>query len=197
MKSLVGMFLPLFCVLDLERSNGLMPAARELMMLSRLLIVSGVENAMLNIGVNLGLLILRPRGSMVLQGSHLHLFKLVVADTEGSIFCVKPSIPSLRGPGGGLAVPPAEKATLLGSQFDIKQCREQFVTPLSCFSQFRCNSLTFRTSVLLHLLNDLDTYGGVEPLGVFLLFLKKVADTIAPNLSIIFHMVTRLGSFPE
>ena len=33
----VGLFLPLFCVVDLETSNGLMPAAGELMMLSRLL----------------------------------------------------------------------------------------------------------------------------------------------------------------
>ena len=28
------MFLPLFCVVDLETSNGLMPAAEELMMLN-------------------------------------------------------------------------------------------------------------------------------------------------------------------
>ena len=42
------------------------------------------------------------------------------------------------------------------------------------------------------LLHDLDTYGGVDPLGVFPLFLKKVADIIAPKLSII-----RLRSFPE
>ena len=54
----------------------------------------------------------------------------------------------------------------------------------------------FRTSVLLHLLLDLDTYGGVDPLGVFLLFLKKVVDIIAPKLSIIFHKLIRLGSFP-
>ena len=66
-----------------------------------------------------------------------------------------------------------------------KQCREQFVTPLSCFPQSRCNSLAFRTSVLLHLLLDLHTYGGVDPLGVFTLFLKKVADIIAPKLRII------------
>ena len=45
MGSLVGLFLPLFCVVDLETSNGLMPAARELMMLSRLLIMPGVEHA--------------------------------------------------------------------------------------------------------------------------------------------------------
>ena len=43
MRSLLGLFLPLFSIVDLEMSNGLMPAARELMMLSRLLIMPGVE----------------------------------------------------------------------------------------------------------------------------------------------------------
>ena len=94
-------------------------------------------------------------------------------------------------------VAPAEKASLLGSQFDSKQCREQVITPLSCFLQSRCNSLAFRTSVLLRLLLDIDTYGGVDPVGVFLLFLKKVADIIAPKLSIIFCWLIRLGSFLE
>ena len=40
-------------------------------MLNRLLIVRGIEQAMLNIGVNLCLLVLRPRGSMVLQGGRI------------------------------------------------------------------------------------------------------------------------------
>ena len=53
---LVGMFLPLFFVLDLKTSNGLMPAASEFMMLNRLLIVPGVEHAMRNIGVYLCML---------------------------------------------------------------------------------------------------------------------------------------------
>ena len=35
---------------------------------------------------------------------------------KGSIFGVKPSIPALRGLGGGLVVAPAGKASLLGSQ---------------------------------------------------------------------------------
>ena len=48
---------------DLETSNGLMSAAGKLMMLSRLLIVPGVEHAMRNIGVNLCLLVLMARGS--------------------------------------------------------------------------------------------------------------------------------------
>ena len=58
---------------------------------------------------------------------------------KGTIVGVKPSIPALRGPGCGLVVAPAEKALLLGYQFHSKQCREQFVTYLSCFPQSRCN----------------------------------------------------------
>ena len=48
---------------------------------------------------------------------------------------MKPSVPVLRAPGGGLVVAAAaaEKASLLGSQFDSKQCREQFLTPCLVF----------------------------------------------------------------
>ena len=58
-------------------------------------------------------------------------------------------------------------------------------------------SLAFRTSVLLRLLVDLDTYGGVDLLGVFPLFLKNVVDIISPKLSIVFRRLIRLGSFAE
>ena len=85
---------------------------------------------------------------------------------KGAIFGVKPSIPAIKEHGGGLVVAPAEKASLLGSQFDSKQCREQFVTLLSRFPQSRCNSLTFRIAVPLRLLLDLDSFVGVDPLGV-------------------------------
>ena len=78
------------------------------------------------------------------------------------------SIPALRVPRGGLAVASAEKAhSCMDSQFDIKQCREQFVTPLSCL-QSRSNWLAFQTLVLLRLLRDLDTYG-VDPWCVSLI----------------------------
>ena len=43
---------------------------------------------------------------------------------------------------------------------------------------------------------DLDTCGGVDPLGVFPLYLKKVADIIAPKLSFIFRTLISRGSFP-
>ena len=172
MRSLVDVYPPLFRGVDLETSNGLMPAAEELMMLNRLLIVPGVEHAMRNIGINLCLLVLRHRGSMVLQRSLINgrtrnTLKQSTCSPKwwetlkGSIFSVKPSIPAVRGHGGGLVVAPAEKASLLDSHFDSQQCREQFVTNLSCFPQSMCNSLAFRTSVLLRLLLDLDMHGGV------------------------------------
>ena len=103
---------------------------------------------------------------------------------------MKPSIPALRGPDGGLVLAPAEKAALMGSQLDSKQCREQFVTPLSSFP-----SLAFRTPVHLRLLLDPDTYGCVDPLGVFPLFLKMVADIIAPKLSKKFRWLIHRRSF--
>ena len=95
--------------------NGLMPAAGKLMMLNRLLIVPGVEHAMWNIGVNLCLLVLRPRGSMVLQGSrimstpcrttlkHSTCLHKWWETLKGSIFIVKP-IHALRGPGVGFTI---------------------------------------------------------------------------------------------
>ena len=208
MRSLVGMFLPLFCVVDLETSNGLMPAAGELMMLNRLLINPGVQHAIRNIGAQFGLArseAQRVYGAARESDNECKRITLKYSTCSHkwwetlkfSIFGVKPSIPALRGPRGGVVVAHAEKASLLGSQFDSKQCREQFVNPLSCFPEFRCNSLAFRTSVLLRLLLDLDTYGGVEPLGALTLFLKKVADIIAPKLSITFHKFIRLGSLPQ
>ena len=80
-----------------------------------------------------------------------------------------------------------------------KQCREQFVTPLSCFPQAWCNSLAFLTPVLLRLLLDLDIfyYGRVDPLDVFPLILKMVEDIIAKKLCTIFLGLIRRGSFPE
>ena len=67
----IGLFLPMFYVLHLETSYGLMPAETELMMLSRQLIVTGVEHAVQIIGVDLCLLALRFRESMVLQESRI------------------------------------------------------------------------------------------------------------------------------
>ena len=57
-----------------------------------------------------------------------------------SIFGVKPSIPTLRGPQGNLVVASSDKDSRLGCQLNSKQFREQFVTLLSCFPQSMRNS---------------------------------------------------------
>ena len=54
-----------------ETGNGLMPAAGELMMLGRLLIMPGVQHAVQITGADLCLLVLSPRDSKVLQWSHI------------------------------------------------------------------------------------------------------------------------------
>ena len=111
----------------------------------------------------------------------LHLFTYVVGDTERlDIWCetvYSCSQGARRWFGGGSCL----ESVTPGLSVDSKQCREQFVTPLSCFPQSSCNSLAFQTPVLLRVLLDLDTYGGLDPLGVFPLFLKMVADIIAPK----------------
>ena len=71
MRSFIGLFLPLFSVLDLETSKGLMPAAGEPMMLSRLLFMPGVDHAVQIIGGNLCSLVLSLREYMMLQESHI------------------------------------------------------------------------------------------------------------------------------
>ena len=97
---------------------------------------------------------------------------------KGSIFVVKPSIPTLKGPGGGLVVAPGKKAWFLASQFDSKQCRSAV-----------CHSFVLFPSVSVQFFG-LPNFGPpvsasrswyvrggvVDPLGVCPLFLKKVAD---------------------
>ena len=55
-------------------------------------------------------------------------------------------------------------------------------------------SWTFGTPIIMRLLHYLDSYRGVDQVGVFSLFLKMAADIIAPKLSIIVRELIRLGS---
>ena len=71
---------------------------------------------------------------------------------------------------------PAEKTSLLGSQFDSMQCSHLCLVSL-VYVQF----FDFSILVFLCLLPDLDTYGSVDPLGMFPLFLKMDPDIIAPK----------------
>ena len=44
---------------------------------------------------------------------------------------------------------------------------------------------------------DFDPYGGTDPLGMFPLFLKRIADVMVTCLSVVFRRLVRLGSFPS
>ena len=91
-------------------------------------------------------------------------------------------------------VAPVEKSSLLGSQFDSKQCREQFFT-FVLFPSVLVQFFDLPISILVRLLLDFDTNRGDDPLGVFPLFQKKVADIIALQLSIIWLKLNRLDTF--
>ena len=74
MRSLVSLFLPLFCEVDLMTNNAWFDVG-DLMMPNRLHMVPGIERTMLITVVNLCLLVLRVRSkvrlSMVLHGSRI------------------------------------------------------------------------------------------------------------------------------
>ena len=90
------------------------------------------------------------------------------------------ALPPLVAPGGRLVSAPVEKAELLSSHFDSKQSRESVEVPTSCFPEARCCSVAFRSSLVEEYLCELDEYGGIDPVGMFPLFYKKVADVLAP-----------------
>ena len=91
-------------------------------------------------------------------------------------------------------VAPAEKALMLGSQFDSKQCHEQFVTYLFCFPQSMCKFWAFRTSVVPRLFLDLDSYGGC----LYIACVSSISkEGYGSKLSITFHKLICLESFPE
>ena len=72
------------------------------------------------------------------------------------------------------------KADLLSDNFDSKQFREAVDLPLTCHPSPSLTNFAFRSSEVRHLLLDLDPYGGTDPLGMFILFLKRTADVMAP-----------------
>ena len=43
---------------------------------------------------------------------------------------------------------------------------------------------------------DLDSYGGIDPLGMFPLFFKRTFDVLASHLFVVFRWFLHLGSFP-
>ena len=113
-----------------------------------------------------------------------------------SVFGVASSIPPLHQQGGGLASHPRDKAELLSQYFDGKQSRDIVVLPDTCHTSPKFSSFAARAAEVRRLLDGLEGNGGVDPLGFFPLFFKKLSPVLAPKLSIIFRRLIKEGCFP-
>ena len=82
------------------------------------------------------------------------------------------SLPLLVSESGGLVCGSVGKADLLSDHFDSKQSREAVELPLTCHLPPSLTTFEFWSSEVRRLLSDLDPYGGTDPLGMFLLFLR-------------------------
>ena len=69
-----------------------------------------------------------------------------------------------------------------GVQEGSAQSREAVDFPFTCHPSPSLTTFLFRSSEVKRLLLNLDSYGGTDPLGMFLLFLKRTADVMAPVL---------------
>ena len=101
---------------------------------------------------------------------------------KSAVFGSTSSLPLLVSEGGGKVCESVGKADLLSNHFDSKQSREAVDLPLTCHPSPSLTTFPFRSSEVRRLLLDLDPYGGIDPLGMFLLFLKRTADVMAPIL---------------
>ena len=106
------------------------------------------------------------------------------------------SLPPLVGPSGGLVCESVGKADLLSDHLDSQQSRESVDLLVTCHPSHRLITFAFRSSEDKRLLLDLDPYGGTDILGMFPRFSKRMADVLAPRLSVVFRQLLRLGSFP-
>ena len=104
----------------------------------------------------------------------------MVVHLRCAVFGSSSSLPLLVSEGGGLLCESVGKADLQSDHFDSKQSREAVDLPLTCQQSPSFTTFTFRPSEVRHLLLDLDSYGGTDPLGMFPLFLKRTADVMPP-----------------
>ena len=113
-----------------------------------------------------------------------------------SLFGVDSQLPSLSCPDGSVCHRSKDKADLLASVFDGKQCGDKLTFPPSCFPDIKLSSIAFKSSELARLLEDLDSFGGCDPLGFLPILFKKTAAVLSPKLAVIFRILIRRGSFP-
>ena len=103
----------------------------------------------------------------------------------------------LKKPDGSITFAGAEKAKLLADHFRSKMSREAVEIPSGCFPSPTLNTVAFRSSELLNILQNLDEHGGVDTNGLFPSFFKRFAKIFAPKLAVLFRKLIKGGNFPE
>lgn len=114
-----------------------------------------------------------------------------------SLFGSDNSMPPLMTSSGAVSSSPIERSRLLSDVFKNKQCGDSLELPPACFPEASLVGFAFKSKEVLNILSDLDSYGGLDPTGVFPLFLKETRAVLAPKLSVIFRKLIRSGDFPS
>ena len=96
---------------------------------------------------------------------------------KSAVFGTSSSLPSLIV---SLVCESVGKADQLSDHFDSKQSREAVDLPRICHRSPSLTTFAFRSREVRRLFLALDNYGGTDPLGMFLLFLKRTDDVMAP-----------------
>ena len=89
--------------------------------------------------------------------------------------------------GGGLVCESVGNEEMVSPHFDGKQSRDPVDLPSTCHSSPSLTTFAFRSREVRRLLLDLDSCGGTDPLGMFLLFFNRAADVLVNCLAQVFR----------
>ena len=92
---------------------------------------------------------------------------------------------------GVLVCEPVRKAEILPAYFDGKQSRDPVDLPCTCHPSPSLTTYAFRSWEVRRFLLDPESYGGTDPLAVFLLF-----STCWLCFAVVFRLLLLWGSFP-
>ena len=113
-----------------------------------------------------------------------------------SVFGSVDSLTPIKKPDGSITYAAAEKAKILSDYFSSKMSRTDIVIPHSCNPLPKLNSIAFRSSELLKILQNLDEHGSVDCNGMLPSFFKRFSNLFAPKLAVIYRKLVQLGNFP-
>ena len=98
---------------------------------------------------------------------------------KSAVFGTSSSLSPIVNWGGGLMCESVGKADLLSDHFNSKQSMDDVDLMLTCHPFPSLTTFASRLREVRRLLLDLDPYGDTNPLGMFLLFLKRTANFMA------------------